>query len=26
VTINLPAGERKYKILELTTLPQQVQE
>ncbi len=24
VTVNLPAGERRYRILELTTLPQQV--
>lgn len=25
VTVELPAGERRYKVLELTTLPQQVE-
>ena len=25
VTVQLPAGERQYRILELTTLPQQVE-
>jgi transcription elongation factor GreA len=26
VTIQLPAGERRYKVVDLTTLPQQLEE